>query len=409
MRVRCAPVMSCSPMSGATPAIRGATSWTCASAGCARSLNGGRLRRCAMSDTPSSLVNRWLFPGWVIFAAVNTVAMFVLPGQETIPFHFIYISMALVYGLQPWPLPKTYAVLGLVAATTGVALALHVRNGVIGWEETAEIPLMALLFLVMVWHVRRRVAAIREARRYADSEHEMREMQKRFVRFASHELRTPVTVGRGFAELIRDGQPGSQAAQDAIVVLEEFDNLERIAARLLTLARMDERSTVKPSVVPLSAQLERIVTRWRAAANRDWRVSPASAVVVADRQRIETALDSLVENAVRYTKEGGVIELTAYPGEESVVIEVRDDGPGIPDEELGYIFESFRSGASRGGTGIGLAIVKTIVEAHGGAVSAENLPGGGASFRLRLPALGPRPPAVTEQDELRHRGVTVGT
>jgi len=256
-----------------------------------------------------------------------------------------------------------------------------------------------VLFLVMVWHVRRRVAATREARLHADSEHEMREMQKRFVRFASHELRTPLTVGRGFAELIRDAQPGSQAAQDAIVVLDEFENLERIAARLLTLARMDERSTVNPSVVCLDALLERTVTRWRAAANRDWRLRPTSAAVAADRQRIETALDSLVENAVRYTEEGGRIELAAYPDAESVVIEVRDNGLGIPDEELDYIFESFRSGSSRGGTGIGLAIVKTIVEAHGGAVSAENLPGGGASFRLRLPVLGPPPPAATEQDE----------
>jgi signal transduction histidine kinase len=235
----------------------------------------------------------------------------------------------------------------------------------------------------------------------------MREMQKRFVRFASHELRTPVTVGRGFAELIRDAQPDSQAAQDAIVVLEEFDNLERIAARLLTLARMDERSTVKPSVVPLGALLERTVTRWRPAANRDWRLGPTSAVVVADRHRIETALDSLVENAVRYTEEGGRIEVAAHPDQESVVIEVRDNGPGVPDEELAYIFESFRSGPSRGGTGMGLAIVKTIVEAHGGTVSAENVPGGGASFRLRLPALGLPPPGVAEQDEPCDRGIAV--
>jgi len=351
-----------------------------------------------MLDTASSPVNRWLFPGWVIFAAANTALMFAMPGKETIPFHFVYISMAVVYGFQPWPLRRTYAVLGLVALTTGTALLLHVKNNVIGWEETAEIPLMAVLFLVMVWHVRRRVAATREARRYADSEHEMREMQKRFVRFASHELRTPLTVGRGFAELIRDAQPGSQAAQDAIVVLEEFDNLERIAARLLTLARMDERSTVNPSVVPLGALLERTVTRWRAAANRDWRLRPTSAVVAVDRQRIETALDSLVDNAVRFTEEGGRIELAAYPDAGSVVIEVRDDGLGIPDEELAYIFESFRSGSSRGGTGIGLAIVKTIVEAHGGAVSAGNLPAGGASFRLRLPVQGPPPAAATEQN-----------
>ena len=149
------------------------------------------------------------------------------------------------------------------------------------------------------------------------------------------------------------------------------------------------------------------MTRWRAAANRDWRLSPTSAVVVADRQRLETALDSLVENAVRYTEEGGWIGLAAYPEEESVVIEVRDNGPGIPDEELAFIFESFHSGSSRGGTGIGLAIVKAIVEAHGGAVSAENLPGGGASFRLRLPAQGPSPAVATGQDEPRHRAAAV--
>jgi two-component system sensor histidine kinase BaeS len=129
--------------------------------------------------------------------------------------------------------------------------------------------------------------------------------------------------------------------------------------------------------------------------------------VVVDRYRLETALDSLIENAVRYTEEGGRIELAAYPDEESVVIEVRDNGPGIPDEELAYVFESFRSGSSRGGTGMGLAIVKAIVEAHGGAVSAENLPGGGASFRLRLPAPAPPPAAAVEHDEPRHRGVAV--
>src|SRR5215813_15544438 len=139
--------MSCSQMCGATPTIREATSWTCASADCARSLNGKRLRRCAMSDTALSPVNRWLFPGWVIFAAANTALMFALPGEETIPFHFVYISMAVVYGFQPWPLPKTYAVLGLVALTTGTAMVLHVNNNVIGWEKTTEIPLMAVLFL----------------------------------------------------------------------------------------------------------------------------------------------------------------------------------------------------------------------------------------------------------------------
>jgi two-component system, OmpR family, sensor kinase len=357
------------------------------------------LKRCAMLDTASSPVNRWLFPGWVIFAAANTALMFTLPGQETIPFHFVYISMALVYGFQPWPLPKTYVVLGLVAVTTGAALVWHVKNNVIGWEETAEIPLMALLFLVMVWHVRRRVAATREARRLADSEHEMREVQRRFVRFASHELRTPVTVARGYTELIRDAHADPQVAQDASVVLEELDKLEHIAARLLTLARVDEQSTLKPTVISLDALLERSITRWRATANRDWRLSRCAAIVIADAARLETALDSVVENAVRHTENGGRIELSACRDGESVVIEVRDDGQGIPSDQLAFVFESFRSGG--GGTGMGLAIVKAIVEAHGGAVSAENLPDGGAAIRLRIPLQGPREPAPTQSVRVR--------
>jgi signal transduction histidine kinase len=355
-----------------------------------------------MSDTASSPVNRWLFPGWVIFAAANTALMFAVPGQETIPFHFIYISMALVYGFQPWPLPKTYAVLGFVAATTGAALVWHVKNNVIGWEETAEIPLMAVLFLVMVWHVRRRVAATREARRLADSEHEMQEVQRRFVRFASHELRTPVTVARGYTELIRDAHADPQVAQDATVVLEELDKLERISARLLTLARVDEQSTLKPTVISLDALLERSITRWRATAIRDWRLSRCAAVVIADAARLETALDSVVENAVRHTEKGGRIELSACRDGESVVIEVRDDGQGIPSDQLAFVFESFRTGG--GGTGMGLAIVKAIVEAHGGAVSAENMPAGGAAIRLRLPLQGPRESASMQPARVRAAG-----
>jgi signal transduction histidine kinase len=130
--------------------------------------------------------------------------MFVLPGAETVPFHFIWISLALVYGVRPWPLRMTYAVLLVVCVTTGSALVLNVTRGYIGWEETTEVPLMSLLFLAMVWHVRRRAAAVRQARQHAGSERRMREAQRRFVRFASHELRTPVTVARGYTELIRD-------------------------------------------------------------------------------------------------------------------------------------------------------------------------------------------------------------
>ena len=88
----------------------------------------------------------------------------------------------------------------VVAVVTGGPLTSHAEAGVIPFEEISEIPLMSLLFLVMVWHVRRRTAAVEEARRSADREQVATRMQQRFVRLASHELRTPITVARGYTE-----------------------------------------------------------------------------------------------------------------------------------------------------------------------------------------------------------------
>jgi two-component system, OmpR family, sensor kinase len=344
-----------------------------------------------MSDTASSPAERLLFPAWVVFAGINTALMFALPGAETVPFHFVWISMAVVYGVRPWPLPVTYAVLAVVCLATGTALVLNVRREFIGWEETTEVPLMSAVFLAMVWHVRRRTAAVARADRHAAGERRMRDAQKRFVRFASHELRTPVTVARGYTELIRDGQASPQVEQDAAIVLDELDKLERIAGRLLTLAQIDEPATLRPRQIDLDVLLSRTIQRWRATACRTWSLDARAGSVTADPERLETALDSLLDNAVRYTAEGGQIRLVGCRDGGAAVIEVHDDGAGIAGDDLGFVFESFRSGAG-GGTGMGLAIVRAIVEAHGGDVSVvSGAAAGGATFTLRIPI---RPSAV---------------
>jgi lysylphosphatidylglycerol synthetase-like protein (DUF2156 family) len=86
-----------------------------------------------MSATASSRVDRWLFPAWVAFAAINIALMFVMPGKETVPFHFVWISLSIVYGLQPWRLRRSFVVLAAVCLVTGAALVRHVQNDVIGW------------------------------------------------------------------------------------------------------------------------------------------------------------------------------------------------------------------------------------------------------------------------------------
>jgi signal transduction histidine kinase len=334
----------------------------------------------------ASARERWLIPVWIVFASVNAALMYVLPGAETIPFHFVWVSTAVVYGLRPWSLRNMWLTCLVVTVVTGVPLVLHARSGATEWPETSEIPLMALLFLVMVWHVRRRMAATAEARRLAQSERQAREQQRRFVRFASHELRTPITVARGFTELLGREQEDPSAAEDIEVVLDELDKLESIAARLLALAQSDVDS-IRAEKVDLDALLERTAHRWRAGApDRHWLVECGPVTVWADPARLEVAVDSAVENAVRHTDEGGTILLRGLMAGGEVVVEIADDGVGIAAGQLPLVFEQFHSSGPQAGTGLGLAIVRAVAEAHRGRVTATNGPDGGAVISLALPS-----------------------
>jgi two-component system OmpR family sensor kinase len=336
----------------------------------------------------ASARERWLIPVWVAFASVNTVLMYLMPGAETIPFHFVWVSTAVVYGLRPWSLRNMWLTCLVVTVATGGALVLHARSGATEWPETSEIPLMALLFLVMVWHVRRRMAATAEARRLAESERQARQRQRRFVRFASHELRTPITVARGFTELLGEQQTDEPGAEDVAVVLDELDKLEGIAARLLALAQADEES-IRAEQDDHEPLLQRTARRWRAGApDRRWTVECPALTVLADPSRLEVAVDSAVENAVRHTEEGGCIVLRGLTAGNEVLVEVADDGVGIAPGQLSLVFEQFHSAGPHAGTGLGLAIVRAVAEAHCGRVTATNGPEGGAVITLALPMAG---------------------
>jgi signal transduction histidine kinase len=341
-----------------------------------------------MSAT-ASVRERLLLPAWAVFATGNAALMYVVPGAETIPFHFVWVSTALAYGLRPWSLRYMWGTCAAVTLVTGIPLVLHARSEAIGWQETTEIPLMALLFLVMVWHVRRRIAATAEACRLAEIERRGREAQRRFVRFASHELRTPITVARGFTELLHREHADPSAEDDIAVVLEELDKLEGIAARLLALAQSDDVS-MRSEEVDLAALLERTARRWRAAApRRTWAVECSEICIRADSARLEVAIDSVVENAVRHTSDGGKVVLRGTVRGDEVVLDIEDDGVGIAAPELPLVFDGFHSAGPHAGTGLGLAIVKAVAEAHRGRVSAANGTNGGAVISLVLPAASP--------------------
>jgi two-component system OmpR family sensor kinase/two-component system sensor histidine kinase BaeS len=201
----------------------------------------------------------------------------------------------------------------------------------------------------------------------------------------AHELRTPLSVMRGRLEGILDGIYQPDEAQIARV-LEETYLLERLVddLRLLTLAEtrqlpFDLRST------DLNHQAERAVDLFDAQAKEkgialNIETESGLSAVVADPQRIEQVIGNLLDNALRYTPEGGCVVVRVARQAEHLELSVSDSGPGVPDADLPHLFDRFwrgeksRTRAMGGGTGLGLAIVRQLIEAQGGEVFARNLP-----------------------------------
>ena len=214
----------------------------------------------------------------------------------------------------------------------------------------------------------------------------------------SHELMTPLTAMRGYIETL--GMPELQLDSPTRerythIVTEETHRLERIIGDLLDLARLEGGGTTfRRERVDVNAIFTRVATRHeRELSERHVRltshVDPGAEYVIGDPDRLEQALQNLAANALRHTPEGGEIHLTSSIGPDGApMLIVRDTGPGIPEEHLPLIFERFyKVDAARkaaGGSGLGLSIVKAIVERHGGRVSARN--DGGAVFEIVLPS-----------------------
>ena len=332
-----------------------------------------------MSVTASMLRRYWVEIGWAAFAAINFAVMPFAGEWETVPFHFVWVSLTIVYGFRVWRPWPTASALGGVVLVSGVALVAMADHGQVSTAELTEVPLMGAMFVAMVWHARRRQAALEELRRVTDRERD-------FVRDASHELRTPITIARGHAELIHAATPGSQTAADAEIVLDELGRLERAAERLLLLAAVEHPGFLHRSRVDVDALVTETERRWRASAPRDWRVETrAGGSVPADGERLSYALDALIENAVKFTSDGGSISIRARRAGETAVIEVHDDGPGVPAAEAERVFEPFARDGGVRGTGLGLPIVKAIAEAHGGSITVRSEVGQGTCFHVSLP------------------------
>jgi two-component system phosphate regulon sensor histidine kinase PhoR len=222
-----------------------------------------------------------------------------------------------------------------------------------------------------------------------------------FAANVSHELKTPLAVIRGAAETLAEHARPEAGATDEVTarfagrIVEQALRLEDLLEDLLTLARLESpEATARRRPVDLSAVVARAIDLTRPLAEaRGVSVTTRVEAVPAidgDRPALERLAVNLLDNAVKYNRAGGWVEVRLAAEDGTATLEVSDGGPGIAAEELPRIFERFyrvdkARGRGEGGSGLGLAIVKHVAETHGGRVEVESMPGMGATFRVRLP------------------------
>lgn len=251
--------------------------------------------------------------------------------------------------------------------------------------------MLALVDVTATVSVERALKERNEALEQADR------LKNRFLQHVSYELRAPLTSISGFAELLDSGMTGTlEGAQGEYVgyILSSAQVLKTIIDDILDLATIDAGAmTLDLEPVPVSEVAQECLEE--AAATTSARgirsavsVAPGCEHILADRRRLRQIIDNLVSNAIAFSPDGGRIGVTATPGEGCIELSVTDEGPGVPEDYRESLFERFEgrgSGERRRGAGLGLSIVRSFMELHGGSVHVEQAEGRGARFVCRFP------------------------
>lgn len=234
------------------------------------------------------------------------------------------------------------------------------------------------------------------------------ELRSSLLSAVSHDLRTPLASITGAATSLRDDANLPPRTREELVesICTEAVRLERLVANLLDMTRLESGAiTLTRDWVPLEELVGSALTRLEERLG-DRRVVidlPADLPLVqVDPVLYAQVFVNLFENAAKYTPPGSPLTVRAWAEGQEVLVDVLDAGPGLPEADLERAFEKFQRGSHGGvpGVGLGLAICRGVVEAHGGSIHARNLPGGGAGFRLRIP-LGAEPPPVPSTDSVK--------
>lgn len=221
------------------------------------------------------------------------------------------------------------------------------------------------------------------------------EPYRRLVSAVSHELRTPLTAILGHADILGSCDPQRDEVlwrRSRDFIASEAQRLARLVEDLLTLSRLDLTPLRRAPVNVRAIAEEAISSLFQAAEARRVRLAlqspPSLSRVMGDRDRLHQAFLNLIDNAVKYSPDDSQVTVSLAPEEQGIQVEVRDTGRGIQPQDLPYVFEPlYRSEGARDvpGTGLGLTIVRTILEQHGSTIEVESVPGQGTTFRFRLP------------------------
>jgi two-component system, OmpR family, phosphate regulon sensor histidine kinase PhoR len=351
------------------------------------------------------------FPFGIFAFSALTVLLSI--SLVTLAYPLIYLFGTAVYAANPgipagalfWGITLNgHVEAGALAVTVLIAIAgacltlgsLHALNALAyGWGQFARV-------MLGMSQTARRLA---EARAVAERERARAERadqtRRELIVNASHELRTPIASIRGHAESLQmpEGEPPSPEETQRYlgIISREAERLGALVDDLLALARADAhelRLDVRP--IAVGEVIEEVYQTLEPLAHRERQVTLVRQVAphlpraLADRDRLVQVLLNLVRNAITYTPEGGIVSIALeQPDPDHLALTVHDTGAGIPQDELERVFERFyRTDASRsratGGSGLGLSIVRDLVDAMGGAVSATSAPGEGSAFRVTL-------------------------
>jgi len=294
----------------------------------------------------------------------------------------------------PGPLRETFR--NVIQGGKELTVKIHVKSGV--WSVV-----MTPLVSADADCVRGAVAVLRDV----TEEFRIDKMRNDFVANVSHEIRTPLSMVQGYSEALMDDIASTPEERRELVqvIHDESLRMGRLVKDFLDMARM-EAGHLEMNLQPLDVNvlLSRVYRKFSALA-KEQQISltksddhPALILEEADGDRLEQVLTNLLDNALRHTPSGASIAITASKVEnakgEWLEVQVADEGQGIPQEDLPYVFERFykadkaRKRESNGGTGLGLAIVKNLVVAHGGTIAVESELGKGTTFTILLPVKG---------------------